>query len=782
MWIQRTFRMKMAMQRVQRMVERKMLLEARLQVVLTKEVELEYSRERSLQPNSTSDLKSKLSHVHERDGSRSKFGPSAQLGTFPQSNGHTITSHNIIGIDTFSDLTQAYPNGWLRSVLGLADLLQAGTGCGPPSVGGSSGNNIKNIAKICIGAHHTVLLDDSSNVYSFGLGDGGQLGQGIRRSCIKPKILDKLQNLLAPMEPVIGNKGSVARGSGSTYHHQHHHQHTGYSSYIGLPMMQSAGSHVKIRDICCGRDHTLLLTSGGCVWSWGGNQRGQLGHSYFESSSVPRQVMVVANTNKLYATNSKSNKNKSQINSKSPINQHVLQSDSGSTSGSTPLPAVAVAIDWTPLKDIKIISCGGLHSVALSQSGTLFTWGSRSCLGRPVRDFNNNKNNNNNSSSSSSSSIGERDRDKQIDVEGDWIPAVPQFFAAGGFPSGKVPVAHVVCGASHTTVKCAPTVRNVRTGIELYSWGDNTYGQLGTGVAESHVMYPSRVKLPCYTNPSRYDPTLPHPSLGSLGSEGSLGSSHTTAPAHAGRADTASSRQSGSLALGAYKKKNVKIDKTTAPCSNPLSLSYSEADMNTAVLSCGGRHTLFMIKGDIWAWGWNKFSQVTGDKELLAKAKRTLDDFQRGENGNKNKNGNGNIGGTGGTGRSTEVTDTDNSFGQTNNLDRDKNSNLYNDDDDKDSEDEGASRSSSVCFGGKEEGKGSEQGEDENKDENKDKERSVSEEEDSDDDDDDDDDEEEDEEDIRARLEREQDLACVRMPLRIWKHDNQVGTLLPVNM
>ena len=58
-----------------------------LQVALTKEVELEYSRERALQPNYALDMKSR---PNERSP---QLGPSTQLGSFPQSNGHTITSH-----------------------------------------------------------------------------------------------------------------------------------------------------------------------------------------------------------------------------------------------------------------------------------------------------------------------------------------------------------------------------------------------------------------------------------------------------------------------------------------------------------------------------------------------------------------------------------------------------------------------------------------------------------------------------------------------------------------
>jgi hypothetical protein len=32
------------------------------------------------------------------------------------------------------------------------------------------------ITQVAVGAHHTVILDDSSSIYTFGMGDLGQLG------------------------------------------------------------------------------------------------------------------------------------------------------------------------------------------------------------------------------------------------------------------------------------------------------------------------------------------------------------------------------------------------------------------------------------------------------------------------------------------------------------------------------------------------------------------------------------------------------------------------------
>ena len=52
------------------------------------------------------------------------------------------------------------------------------------------------------------------------------------------------------------------------------------------------GSH-KVTDVVCGKEHCLLLTEHGQVFSWGGGSRGQLGHGNLFSEEKPRLVMAL---------------------------------------------------------------------------------------------------------------------------------------------------------------------------------------------------------------------------------------------------------------------------------------------------------------------------------------------------------------------------------------------------------------------------------------------------------------------------------------------------------
>lgn len=52
--------------------------------------------------------------------------------------------------------------------------------------------------------------------------------------------------------------------------------------------------HVKIRKICCGKEHSMILTGNGDVYTWGTGLRGQLGHLEIKSEELPKLVEGLA--------------------------------------------------------------------------------------------------------------------------------------------------------------------------------------------------------------------------------------------------------------------------------------------------------------------------------------------------------------------------------------------------------------------------------------------------------------------------------------------------------
>jgi alpha-tubulin suppressor-like RCC1 family protein len=49
-----------------------------------------------------------------------------------------------------------------------------------------------------------------------------------------------------------------------------------------LPTLVTAMAGVRVRSVAAGKSHSLALTWEGRVYSWGGNENGQLGHGIFD--------------------------------------------------------------------------------------------------------------------------------------------------------------------------------------------------------------------------------------------------------------------------------------------------------------------------------------------------------------------------------------------------------------------------------------------------------------------------------------------------------------------
>ncbi|CAM9591613.1 unnamed protein product, partial [Ectocarpus fasciculatus] len=290
----------------------------------------------------------------KRDPNDSKSTP--QIGGGFYQDGHGKFVRFMFGFDVLLDTEEAYPKGWVKEVLDFDKRLR------------KQGN--RRLSKIAVGSTHTVLVDSMSNVFTFGMGDEGQLGHGSRHNEDAPRLVETLVYQASVTEATISRQASV---------------------------------RVDVKAVCAGRDHTLLLTKSGRVYSWGSNRRGQLGHSNFQSSALPRMVGGM-------------------------------------------------------VKNAKMISCGAHHSVALVDPGIAFIWGAKECLG----------------------------------CGGSVLLSGTQKFIKTK-PTKRV-----------HEVYCGDTCTFARSSGELYVWGNNNYGQLGSG-NRLHRAEPYQLQLPTGPNVTRHD-------------------------------------------------------------------------------------------------------------------------------------------------------------------------------------------------------------------------------------------------------------------------------------
>ncbi|MBI3233425.1 MAG: T9SS type A sorting domain-containing protein [Bacteroidetes bacterium] len=282
---------------------------------------------------------------------------------------------------------------------------------------------------VALGKFHTIALKSDGTLWAWGLNNQGQLGDGSDSTRYIPERigLDSSWTLL-----IAGENHSLGLKSNGTLWSwgQNTYGQLGTSDTLIRSQPTQVGSSNNWVNIACGVNHSFGIKSNGTLWDWGLNNYGQLGNGTFINQKSPLQIgsdnKWVNITGGIYHSLAlKSNgtlwgwgrNNKGQLGDGSNINR------------SAPLQIGKDNI-WVAL------SAGNEHNIGLQSDGTISTWGS-----------------NNNGQLGDSSTTNSNSPIKLTTNLYIWIN---------------------VSGGYHHTV-------GLKSDGTIWSWGYNTYGQLGLG-------------------------------------------------------------------------------------------------------------------------------------------------------------------------------------------------------------------------------------------------------------------------------------------------------------
>ena len=267
---------------------------------------------------------------------------------------------------------------------------------------------LESIQHVCIktvavnsGGKHCLALSADGEVYSWGEGDDGKLGHGNKTSCDRPRVIEALRG-----KDIISISCGGAHSAATTTTGELYTWGKGRYGRLGhgdsedqlKPKLVEALLGYRVIDVACGSGdaQTLCITDDDNVWSWGDGDYGKLGRGGSDGCKIPMKIDSLAG-----------------------------------------------------LGVIKV-ECGSQFSVALTRSGSVFTWGKGDYhrLGHGTDDH-------------------VRRPRKVAALQGKRIVSIA---------TGSLHCVACTVETGSTSEKGATW-----TAGDVYTWGDNDEGQLGDG-------------------------------------------------------------------------------------------------------------------------------------------------------------------------------------------------------------------------------------------------------------------------------------------------------------
>ena len=151
--------------------------------------------------------------------------------------------------------------------------------------------NLYNIIQISSGANHSLALSNDGKIYSFGINNNGQLGLGDNSSRNIPTLILKIPNNIIQIS-AGGDHSLALSNDGKIYSFGKNNKgQLGLGNYtdINIPTLISKMSN-NIIQISAGAKHSLCLSSSGKIYSFGKNKSGQLGLGDDDDRNIPTLI------------------------------------------------------------------------------------------------------------------------------------------------------------------------------------------------------------------------------------------------------------------------------------------------------------------------------------------------------------------------------------------------------------------------------------------------------------------------------------------------------------
>ena len=458
-----------------------------------------------------------------------------------------------------------------------------------------TGMTNSNWQQVSCGSYHTAAIKTDGTLWTCGLNDKGQLGNG--------------------------------------------------DTITQYTFVQQSSSSTNWKKVSCGFNHTAAIKTDGTLWTWGDNTSGQLGDSSNSSTvsarSSPVQTIAGGNT---WQQVSGGNRSTTAIKKDGTLwtwghNFSGELGDSTTTNRSSPVQTIALGNNW------KQVSCGqsspslpdSNHTGAVKTDGTLWTWGNN--VNGQLGD---------NTSSDKSSPV------QTLTGTYDWkqVACGIAFTAAiktdgtlwtwgnngtGQLGDGTItvkyqPVQTIALGTNWKQVSAGVShIAAIKTDGTLWTWGNNASGQLGDSTQTSRSQPVQTIapgtdwkQVACgqlFTAAIKTDGTLWTWGSNPFGQLGDSTQTSRSSPVQTitggttwqqvacGQSFTAATKTDGTLWTWGFNGTGQLGDSTQASRSSPV--QTIALGTNWKQVSAGSIHTVAVqADGTLWTWGRNNLGQL----------------------------------------------------------------------------------------------------------------------------------------------------------------------------
>jgi len=237
-------------------------------------------------------------------------------------------------------------------------------------------DSLVNIVQISCGEGHSIAVSGSGIVYSWGNNKYGQLGLGDTNDRYSPVQIKSITYKIADSSCGLVHTTLLTRdgqiytfGCGSLARLGH-----GENKHVLIPKIISTLKGKKIVQVACGSSFTICLSNNGSIFTWGCNRYGQLGHGKnLPVQIIPRHVTTLFGKPVIKVACGKHHTVCLTENGECYSFGGGMCGQLGNRSKQNQfLPKL---IDNFHKKKVTDITCGYLHTLALTSDGKLFIWG-----------------------------------------------------------------------------------------------------------------------------------------------------------------------------------------------------------------------------------------------------------------------------------------------------------------------------------------------------------------------------------------------------------------------